>query len=74
MLERRLGADHALLDERLDLNGDYIKNVVREGIGSMPPQTRVDLTNTELDAVVSYLTRPASERTRPNGPARRTVP
>jgi mono/diheme cytochrome c family protein len=62
MLGRRLGPDHALLDERLDLDAAYIKQVVRVGIGGMPPQTRVDLPDAELDSVAAYLTRPASER------------
>lgn len=62
MLGRRLGPDHALLNERLDLDPAYIKQVVRAGIGGMPPQTRVDLPDAELDSVAAYLTRPASER------------
>jgi mono/diheme cytochrome c family protein len=65
MLGRRLGPDHALLDERTDLDPDYIKHVVRNGIGGMPPQTRVDLPDAELDAVAAYLTRPAAERKPP---------
>jgi mono/diheme cytochrome c family protein len=68
MLGRRLGPEHALLAERTDLDPDYVKHVVREGIGGMPPQTRVDLTNGQLDAVAAWLTRPASERTPPHGP------
>jgi hypothetical protein len=68
MLGRRLGPEHALLAERTDLDPDYVKHVVREGIGGMPPQTRVDLTNVQLDAVAAWLTRPASERTPPHGP------
>jgi mono/diheme cytochrome c family protein len=62
MLGRRLGLGHALLNERLDLDPAYIKQVVRTGIGGMPPQTRVDLPDVELDSVAAYLTRPESER------------
>lgn len=62
MLGRRLGPDHALLDERRDLDTGYIRHVVRNGIGGMPPQTRVDLPDAELDAVAAYLTRPEAER------------
>jgi len=61
-LARRLGRDHALLADRTDLNPDYIHQAVRAGIGSMPPQTRVDLTDAELARVIAYLTRPASAR------------
>jgi mono/diheme cytochrome c family protein len=66
MLGRRLGRDRALLDERTDLDAGYIRQVVRNGVGSMPPQTRVDLSDAELDRVAAYLTRPASERTPPH--------
>ncbi len=66
-LDHRLGEEHSLLAERTDLDADYIRHVVRNGIGSMPPQTRVDLTDAELDSVAAYLTRPAGERARPQG-------
>ncbi|HWU04446.1 MAG TPA: cytochrome c [Novosphingobium sp.] len=47
----------ALLANRTDLTADYIKAVVRNGKGAMPAQTRVDLTDAELDSVAAYLTR-----------------
>jgi cytochrome c5 len=74
MLGRRLGWDHALLNERVDLDAAYIKQVVRNGIGGMPAQTRVDLSAAELDSVAAYLTRPASERGPPHGVDRRNWP
>jgi mono/diheme cytochrome c family protein len=74
MLGRRLGWDHALLNERQDLDAGYIKQIVRNGIGGMPPQTRVDLPNADLDSVAAYLTRPASERGPPHGVDRRSLP
>lgn len=61
-LAHRLGPEHSLLADRQDLDAAYVKQVVRTGIGSMPPQTRVDLTDAELEAVAAYLTRPASQR------------
>lgn len=57
MLERRLGKDKALLAQRDDLNSDYIRQIVRGGIGSMPRITRVDVTDQELLAIIAYLTR-----------------
>lgn len=57
MLERRLGGDSALLHERHDLAGAYISTVVRQGLAGMPPLTRVELPDAELDLVVRYLTR-----------------
>jgi mono/diheme cytochrome c family protein len=47
--------DKGLLANRTDLTADYVKAVVRMGKGAMPPQTKVDLTNVELDAVAKYL-------------------
>ncbi len=55
MLGRRLGADHALLAERTDLRADYVRAIVRHGFNSMPALTRVEVNDTELDAIASYL-------------------
>jgi mono/diheme cytochrome c family protein len=49
------GPEMALLANRKDLAPDYIKTVVRQGKNAMPPQTRVDITDAELDAVAAYL-------------------
>jgi len=45
----------ALLTNRDDLTVDYIKAVVRQGIGAMPRQTRVDITDSELAKVADFL-------------------
>ena len=47
--------EKGLLANRTDLTPDYVKQVVRQGKNAMPPQTRVDLTDAELDAVAQYL-------------------
>ncbi len=47
--------DQGLLANRTDLTADYVKAVVRGGKGAMPTQTRVDITDAELDAVAKYL-------------------
>ena len=57
MLGRRLGKDRAMLERRTDLPPELIRHVVRNGIVSMPPLTRVEVTDEELDAIVRYLTR-----------------
>lgn len=44
-----------LLADRDDLAADYVKAVVRQGKGAMPRQTRVDITDSELDKVAAYL-------------------
>lgn len=47
--------DKGLLANRTDLTADYVKGVVRMGKGAMPGQTKVDVTDAELDAVAKYL-------------------
>ncbi len=47
----------ALLANRDDLTSVYVHAVVRMGKGAMPPQTRVDVTDAELDSVAAYLGR-----------------
>lgn len=47
--------DKGLLVNRTDLTADYVKTVVRQGKNAMPPQTKVDITDSELDAVAAYL-------------------
>ena len=56
MLARRLGADKAALDQRSDLDPAYVRVVVRKGLGDMPPFTRAELPDAELEAVAQYLT------------------
>jgi hypothetical protein len=56
MLGRRLGEESALLAERDDLAADYVRFVVRNGLVSMPPLTRVEATEAELDRIVGFLT------------------
>jgi mono/diheme cytochrome c family protein len=62
MLGRRLGKEKALLAARTDLNAEYIKKITRVGINSMPPHTRIEVPDSELDLIAAYLTRPGSER------------
>jgi mono/diheme cytochrome c family protein len=44
-----------LLANRKDLTRAYVKVVVRRGKLAMPPLTRVDVTDAELDAIARYL-------------------
>jgi hypothetical protein len=44
-----------MLTNRKDLTVEYIKSVVRMGKVAMPRQTRVDITDAELDVVAAYL-------------------
>ena len=56
MLARRMPKDQAELPSRTDLQPDYVKAVVRNGLVNMPTFTRVELTDAELNqiAAVSY--------------------
>lgn len=47
--------ESGLLVNRTDLSADYVKAVVRMGKGAMPRQTKVDVTDAELDAIAHYL-------------------
>jgi len=66
MLKRRLGKNGSVLEQRNDLTASYIRLACRTGIGSMPSLTRVELPDGELDLIILYLTRPASERDQPS--------
>ena len=55
MLGRRLGQEQAELVRRTDLDPDYVKAVVRNGLLNMPPLSKVELTDTELDKIAAYL-------------------
>lgn len=57
MLGRRLGKENADLTKRTDLEADYVKAVIRNGLVNMPPFSRVELTDAEADAIAVYLTR-----------------
>jgi mono/diheme cytochrome c family protein len=63
MLGRRLGKDRALLAERTDLTAEYVKKITRVGINGMPPHTRIEVPDSELDLIAAFVARPASVRT-----------
>jgi mono/diheme cytochrome c family protein len=65
MLGRRLGNDRALLEQRTDLTTAYVKKITRVGINGMPPHTRIEVPDSELDLIAAYIARPASARTPP---------
>lgn len=58
MLEKRLPeGTPAQLQERDDLSADYVKIVVRNGLVNMPPLTRAQLSDEELDQIAQWLAR-----------------
>ncbi len=55
MLARRMPKDQAELPSRTDLQPDYVKAVVRNGLVNMPTFTRVELTDAELTQIADWL-------------------
>lgn len=51
------GAQPAVLEDRTDLTPAMIKGFVRTGVYVMPRFRKTEITDSELDAVVAYLTR-----------------
>lgn len=49
------GAAQPALAKRDDLDAAYVKTVVRQGLGSMPPMTPTHLGDAELDRIAIYL-------------------
>ena len=57
LLGKRLGPENAVLESRTNLNADLVRHVVRHGINSMPWFRRAELSERELESIISYLTR-----------------
>lgn len=54
-LAKRVPPEQAELLNRRALPADYVKHVVRRGIGSMPQFTPTDLSDAELDRLAFWL-------------------
>lgn len=50
------GSLPAMLEERRDLSPELIRAVVRNGLTVMPHFRKTELSDTQLDAIVAYLT------------------
>ncbi len=55
MLAAKRPPQDGMLANRTDLAADYVKTVVRNGKMAMPRLTKVDVTDTQLDAIADYL-------------------
>jgi mono/diheme cytochrome c family protein len=58
VLARRLGAAQSLLEQRTDLQPEYIRYVVRWGLMNMPRLSRVEVPDPDMNQLVAYLMRP----------------
>jgi mono/diheme cytochrome c family protein len=56
------GTKPAVLAERTDLTAAGIKTAVRSGVFVMPRFRKTEVTDADLDAIVSYLTRSPAPR------------
>jgi len=54
----RLGEERAVLAERDDLHPDYVKAIVRGGLGLMPGFRPTEITDETLEAIARYLAAP----------------
>lgn len=56
LLAARVGPENALLAARPGgVPEDLVRATVRHGLGAMPPLSRVEVTDAELDAIATYL-------------------
>jgi mono/diheme cytochrome c family protein len=58
-LAKRMDKEHAVLENRTDLSAGAIQAIVRNGIGSMPPLRKTELSDADVTAIAAYLTRKA---------------
>jgi (+)-pinoresinol hydroxylase len=56
-LAKRLDKEHAVLENRTDLTTAQIQAIVRNGLGSMPPLRKTELSDADVAAIAAYLTR-----------------
>ena len=54
---RYQGSKPAVLKERTDLTAPVIKGAVRNGVYIMPRFRKTEVSDTELDGIIAYLTR-----------------
>lgn len=55
LLGRRMPAAQAMLETRRDLTRAFVKAAVRGGVGNMPPLSRGEVSDRQLDTIAGYL-------------------
>lgn len=55
ILQRRLSPERVDLEARDDLQPQFIRNTVRDGLGLMFPMSRAEVSDAQLDRIVRYL-------------------
>ena len=51
------GAKPALLEERTDLTPEIVKYMVRNGVFTMPPSRKTEISDADLDDLAAYLSK-----------------
>ncbi|MEO8723974.1 MAG: cytochrome c [Sphingobium sp.] len=64
--QRYKGAEPAALEQRIDLDPQFIETIVRQGLNVMPRSRKTEISDSDLTAICVYLIR----NTRTNPPAR----
>ena len=54
-LTARMGAEKSVLTTRADLAPEYVKVIVRNGLGMMPAFRPTEVTDADLDALAAYI-------------------
>ena len=54
--QRYKGTKPAALEQRTDLTSDFIKYTVRHGLNMMPRSRKTEISDSDLDALATYLT------------------
>ena len=60
ILARRMSAELALLENRTDLQAEFVRTAVRKGFGVMFPISRGEVSDPQLDTLVAYLVKDGS--------------
>lgn len=55
MLGNRLGKENAVLLKRQNLPGEYVEQIVRRGMGTMPGFRRSEISDKELQVLIGYM-------------------
>jgi len=62
LLAKRVGQEQAQIEKRRNLNAEFVRVVVRNGMNSMPWFRRAELSDGDLDVIANYLVRSNSSK------------
>lgn len=61
LLQRRYEGEQALLENRRDLQPEFVRSVVRSGFNNMFPISRGEVSDAQLEQIVEHLTQERGE-------------